>query len=113
MRSMRLDHFAEMELRPERLDLLHELIDQTLRRNLRDRRNVVDRLLGIELGALAADLVEDVDEVALHVEKAKLENAEQADGAGADDQHVSLDRLAHGKRSAFRVNEREGCWPGF
>ena len=84
-----------MKRRTERLDLLHELIDQPLRRNLRDRRNVVDRLLGIELGALAADLVEDVDEVALDVEQAKLEHGEQPDRACADDQHVSLDGITH------------------
>ena len=63
--------------------------------DLRDRRNVVDRLLGIKLGALAADLVEDVDEMALDVEQAELEHGEQADRAGADDEHVGLDRIAH------------------
>ena len=97
------DHLAQMERRPERLDLLHQLIDQALRGNLRDRRNVVDRLLGIELGALAADLVEDVDEMALDVEQAQLEHGEQSDGAGADDEHVSLDRITHEKRSNFPV----------
>ena len=57
--------------------------------------NVVDRLLRIKLGALAADLVEDVDEVRLHVEQAQLEHGEQADRARADDEHVSLDRFGH------------------
>ena len=70
-----LDHLAEMKLRAERLDLLHQRVDQPLRRDLRDRRNVVDRLLGIKLGALAADLVEDVDEVRLDVEQAEFEHA--------------------------------------
>ncbi len=58
-------------------------------------RNVVDRFFRIELGALAADLVEDVDEMRLHVEQAKFEHGEQAAGARADDQHVGLDRFAH------------------
>ena len=84
-----------MKRRPERLDLLHQRIDQALRRNLRDRRNVVDRLLGIKLGALAADLVEDVDEMRLDVEQAKLEHGEQPDRARADDEHVSLDGITH------------------
>ncbi len=57
--------------------------------------NVVDRLLRIELGALAADLVENVDEMALHVEQAKLEHREQADRPRADDENVGLDRFAH------------------
>jgi hypothetical protein len=74
---------------------LHQRIDQALRRDFRDRRNVVDRLLRIKLGALAADLVEDVDEVALDVEQAEFEHAEQADGARSDNQHISLDRIAH------------------
>ncbi len=67
--------------RAERLDLLHQRVDQPLRRHLRQRRNVVDRLLRIELGALAADLVEDVDEMRLHVEQAELEHREQPDRA--------------------------------
>jgi hypothetical protein len=101
-----------MKRRPERLDLLHELIDQALRGNLRNRRNVVDRLLGIKLGALAADLVEDVDEVALDVEEAQLEHAKQADRACADDEHVSLDRITHEKRSKLSgvvVGRRVDC----
>jgi hypothetical protein len=84
-----------MKRRAERLDLLHELIDQALRGNLRDRRNVVDRLLGIKLGALAAGLVENVDEVSLDVEQSKLEHGEQPDRACADDEHVSLDGITH------------------
>ena len=70
------------------------------------RRNVVDRLLRIELGALAADLVEDVDEVRLHVEQAELEHREQADRARADDEHVGLDRFTHEKRSTPSFDER-------
>src|SRR5687768_17858660 len=42
--------------------------------------NVVDRLLGIELGALPADLVEDVDQMHLHVEQAQFEHGEQSAG---------------------------------
>ena len=78
IRSMLSTISFRWNCRAERLDLLHQRVDQSLRRNLRDRRNVVDRLLGIKLGALAADLVEDVDEVALDVEQAELEHGEQA-----------------------------------
>ena len=90
-----LHHLVQMERRTERLDLLHELIDQALRRDFRDRRNVVDRLLGIKLGALPADLVEDVDKMSLDVEQAQLEHGEQPNRAGTDNKHVSLDRIAH------------------
>ena len=81
-----LHHLVQMNRRPERLDLLHQPIDQPLRRDLRDRRNVVDRLLGIELGALAAHLVENVDQLGLDVEQAELEHRKQPDRARADDQ---------------------------
>ena len=85
----------QMEGRTERLDLLHQRIDMALRRDIGHARNVVDRLLRIKLGALAADLVEDVDEMRLHVEQAELEHGEQPAGPGADDQHVGLDGIAH------------------
>ena len=71
-------HLVEVERRPERLDLRHQRFGQALAGDLRDAGNVVDRLLGIELGALAADLVEDVDEMRLDVEQAELEHGEQA-----------------------------------
>ena len=79
----------------ERLDLLHQRVGEALPRHLRNAGNVVDRLFRIELGALAADLVEDVDEMRLHVEKAKLEGGEQTAGAGANNQHIGFDHVAH------------------
>ena len=39
-----LDHFAEMKVRPERMDLLHQIVDQLLAVDDRIARNVVDRL---------------------------------------------------------------------
>ena len=70
-----------MELRVERLDLLQQRVDQALRAGEGNAGNVVDRLLRIKLGALPADLVENVDEVRLHVEQAQLEHRKQADRA--------------------------------
>src|SRR5262245_65333707 len=97
-----------MELRAERLDLLHQRVDQALAGAHGDARDVVDRLLGIKLGALTADLVEDVDEMRLHVEEAELEHREQPAGPRPDDEHVSLDGLSQvgvsHKSSASQVN---------
>ena len=62
----------------ERLDLLHQGVGQAVAGDVGNAGNVVDRLLRIELGALAADLVEDVDEVRLDIEQAELEHGEQA-----------------------------------
>ena len=57
--------------------------------------NVVNRLFRIKLGALAADLVENVDEMRLHIEQAELEHSKQADRAGADNDNVCFDRFGH------------------
>ncbi len=46
--------FAEMKLGLEGMDLLHQSIHEFLRSTDRQRRNVVDRLVGIQLGALSA-----------------------------------------------------------
>ncbi len=84
-----------MEGRIEGLDLLQQRVRQALAGNQGNAGNVVDRLFRIELGALAADLVEDVDHMRLHVEKAQFENGEQSARACANDQHIGLDRFAH------------------
>src|SRR5262249_52238747 len=103
----RLDHAVEMELRIERLDLLHQRVDQALCRRVRDARNVVDRLFGIKLGTLPADLVEDVDEMRLDVEQAKFEHREQPNRARANDQYVGLDGIAHVRLSSERKSPRK------
>ena len=64
----------------ERGDLFHQPVGQLLTGTDWQRRNVVDRLLWIELGALAARLVEDVDKMASQIEKAQLEDGEQTAG---------------------------------
>ena len=75
----------------ERRDLLHQLLDQALAGNHRIARDVVDRLLRIELRALAARLVEDIDERGAEIEQPELEDGEQADRPGADDDDILLD----------------------
>ena len=73
----RVHALIEMELGAERLDLLHELVGQLLAGDDGQPGNVVDRLLGIELGALAAGPVENVDDVAFDVDEAELEHGEK------------------------------------
>src|SRR4029077_8892973 len=92
-------HLVEMEGGMKRLDLLHQSIGDAVASDVRNPRDVVDRLLRIELGALATDLVEDIDEVRLDIKQAKLEHREQADRARADDQNIGLDRLTHNSSS--------------
>src|SRR4029450_12084391 len=87
-----------MKRRAERLDLRQQRVAKALAGDVRQSRDVVDRLLRIKLRALATDLVKDVDDVRLHVEQAKLEYREQPAWSGTDDQHVGLDRFAHASR---------------
>jgi hypothetical protein len=44
---------------------------------------------------LAADFVENVDQVAPHVEQTKLENCEQADRPGTNNENVGFYRFGH------------------
>src|SRR5271166_3902180 len=83
-----VDHLAQVEFRLEGMNLLHQTVDQLLAADDRKARNVVDRLLGIELSALAASFRQNVDQVALHVEKAELEDRKEADGPSAHNRDV-------------------------
>src|SRR4028118_1121058 len=77
------------------LDLPHQVLDETLARDDRETRNVVDRLLRVKLRALAADLRQDVDQVRLDVEEAELEHGEEADRPRPHDDDVRLDVVGH------------------
>ena len=103
-----VDHLAEMELRPERMDLLHQIVDEFLAGDDRKAGNVVDRLLGIEFRALAAELRQDVDQMALDVEEAEFEDREQPDRPGADDRDVGRDHFAHRLILAWRASSPRG-----
>ena len=75
----------------ERLGLLQQPVDQFLGAADRQRRDVVDRLVGIQLGALAAGLRQGIDDVGVDSEKPELEDLKQSHGACADDDR--LDRV--------------------
>ena len=64
---------AKMEQRTERFDLLHEPVDELLRPTDRERWNVINRLVRIELGALSARVIECVDDVTLDAQQSELE----------------------------------------
>ena len=92
-----LEHFlAEVELRIERLDLLHQAVDQFLRAADRQRRDVVDRLVRIQLGALPARRRQRIEHMGLDAQQAELEHLEQAAGTGADDDDLGTDRPCRG-----------------
>ncbi len=89
-----------MECRIERLDLLQQVVDELLAAADRYPRDVVDRLVRIQLGALAANDPHRVDDVRLDAEEPELEHLEQPDRAGAHDQGVGLNDLVCHLRSA-------------
>src|ERR1700680_438094 len=85
----------------ERLRLLHQPVDQFLSAAYRQRRDIVDRLVRIQFGALAAGLRQRIDDVRADSEKAEFKDLKQSHGTCADND--CLDR----RGGAFRR------WGGF
>ncbi|HVF15862.1 MAG TPA: hypothetical protein VNA21_03095, partial [Steroidobacteraceae bacterium] len=94
------DLLTHMELRVEGPGLLQESIDEFLSTAHWQRWNVVNRLLGIELTALATRMFERVDDVRRNAEQSQLENLKQPAGTCADDDYVGLNGAFDG---AFRL----------
>ena len=93
-----LDGFlAQVQFGAEGPDLLQQALDQLLRAAHRQRRDVVDGLVGIELGALAAGRRQRIDHMRLDAQQAELEDLEQAGRTGADDDRFGRDGFAHGR----------------
>jgi hypothetical protein len=81
-------HLAEIELRLERLDLLEQPIGQLLTGADRKAGDVVDGLLGIKLGALAAGPVENIDNMRLQPREAELENSKEPDRPSSNNNNI-------------------------
>ncbi len=91
------DGLAGVEHRRERTDLLLQSIDELACAAGRKRRDVVDRLVGIELDALSAYRRHRLYDVCAKAEQAELENREEPDRACADDENVRLDHGIPGR----------------
>ncbi len=90
-------HFlAEVHAGAERLDLLLQPLDELACRADRHRRNVVNRLVGIQLRALAAGVRERIDDVSIDAEQPKLEHLEQPAGTGTDDHDLGFEDAGGG-----------------
>ena len=68
------DLLAQMERRMERFCLFQQPIDQFLSAANRQRGDIVDRFVRIQLGALPADLGQRIDDVRLDSEQTEFEN---------------------------------------
>jgi len=92
----------------EGLDLLEQVVGELLAGANRHGRDVVDRLVGVQLDALAARVGQRIDDVRLDLEQAELEDLEQAHRAGPDDHRIGLDRafVRTGGASHFVVQLR-------
>src|SRR3989337_2030370 len=72
----------------ERGDLLEQPVGQLLSGADRDAWDVIDRLLGVKLGALPARPVENVHDLGFQLGKAELKDGEQTHGARANNNNV-------------------------
>src|SRR5262249_24297282 len=75
-------------------NLLFQTLDEFLPRDGRNAGNVLNRFLRIELGALTARTIENVDEMGFEIEQAQFEHGEHADRTCADDDHVGFNGRA-------------------
>ena len=107
-------HFAEMEDGLERRNLLHQPVGQLLAGADGQAWDVVDRFLGVELGALAARPVENIDQVRLELGEPKLEHGEQAHRARANNDDIGGCLAGPHRKNrpflCFRCLDHTGKW---
>ena len=103
------DRMPEVKNRRERRGLFAEALDQLDGVDSRVARNVVDRLLGIERGALAARLRQRVEHGAAHVQHAAFEHREQPDRPGADDRDIIIVGLGQGRWHGASLCLEQAC----
>jgi hypothetical protein len=80
--------------------LAHQRVGQALAGTDRHTRDVVDGLVGVQQGRLAADVRQSVDDVGTDVQQTQLEHLEQAHRTGANDHGIGCDRIAGGRGAA-------------
>ena len=90
------DFLTQVKGRLEGFDLLEQVVGQFLAGAHGHGGDIVDRLVGIQLDALAADGGQRIDDMGLDLEQAQFEHLEQADGAGADDHGIAVDGAVEG-----------------
>ena len=78
--------------RLERGDLFAQLLSQLATGADLGAGNVVDRLVGIQLHALATAVGQCVDQMRMNSLQAQLKDLKQADRARADDDRIGVDR---------------------
>ncbi len=98
----RLDALGEVQLRGERRDLPVQQCHQLAAGAHGHARNVVDGFVGVQLGALAADVGQGVNHMRGDALQAELEDLEEPHGPRADDHGIGFDEASvfHHRRRA-------------
>ena len=86
--------FAEMDVGAELQSLFYAKVDELLTEDLRMARDVINMLLGIDGGDLAAELAEALDDADRRVSVARVVGGREPHRPGADDRDVA-NALAH------------------
>ena len=92
-----LDLLIEMKRGLEGCHLLQQPLRQLAAGAVRQARNVVNGLVGVELDALAASLVQHIDHLGMNALQAELKHLKQAHRPGPDDQRVGVDERGVGQ----------------
>jgi hypothetical protein len=100
---------VEVHVRPELEALLHAEVDERLPLDLRVPRDVVDVLLRVDGGDLAAELAEALDHADGGVAVARVVGGREAHRARADDRDVDDVVLAHAGTRLPRQTEKPAC----
>src|ERR1700761_7925310 len=91
LQDAQLSHLLpEVECGLERLGLLEQTVNQFLRPADGQRRDVINRFVRIQLGALAAGLAQGIDDMGADTQKTQLENLKQSYGTRADNDRFNV-----------------------
>lgn len=105
------DFFTQMEDRLKVVVLLEKIFREFIGSANRNGGDVVDRLGGIQLDALSADIAQRINHVALNLKKAEFKNLEKANGTGANNNGIGFDKFVRrggdGKK-VFNSHAAEG-----
>ena len=106
--AQRDDFLPEMQRGIKRRDLLQQAVDQFLSPAGGQGGYVIDRLVGVQLGALPAGRAQRIHEVAGDSQQSELEHLEQPARAGTDDHDFSDDRRLRKRLGQKRI--LDGNW---
>ncbi len=107
------DFFSKVHAAVEGFDLFQERLCQLLARTNRDRGDVVDRFVWIELRALTAGLPNRVDNLRFYAKKTQFKNLEQAAWTCSDNNNISVYHGVTGSRCQRKVRIVTGVEPKF